>query len=125
MSAELFRRTSFLRLEIAGANQYAGHTYRVWVKNENIVSWLDGQPDVVSPDLLYNLDPKTGRALASSGLGAYPVGAEVVMVGRPALAAAFRSPKGLEVIGPRHFGFDFDYRQIEEVLKTRSTFATH
>ncbi len=112
-------------VELAGVNQYAGHTYRVWVKNENIVSWLDGQPDVMSPDLLYNLDPKTGRAVAGSGLGGYPVGAEVVMLGRPALAAAFRSPKGLEVIGPRHFGFDFEYKPIEDVLKNRRAFATH
>ena len=90
------------------------------MKNENIVSWLDAKPDVMSPDLLYNLDPKTGQAIAGSGLGGYPVGAEVVMVGRAVLAPAFRSLKGIEVIGPRHFGFDFDYRPIEEVMKTRT-----
>jgi len=111
-------------VELSGVGPYAGHTYRVWVKNENILSWLDGQPDVMSPDLLYNLDPRTGWAVAGRGLGGYPMGTEVVMVGRPALSPLFRSAKGLEVIGPRHFGFDFDYRPIEDVLKSRRAFAT-
>ena len=33
--------------------------------------------------------------------------------------------KGIEVIGPRHFGFDFDYRPIEETFKTRAKFTTN
>jgi hypothetical protein len=111
-------------VEMTGTGPYAGHTYRVWVKNENIVSWLDGKPDVMSPDLMYNLDPKTGWAIAGGGLGGYPVGAEVVMVGRAVLAPGFRSAKGLEILGPRHFGFDFDYRPIEDVLKTRPKMGT-
>jgi DUF917 family protein len=110
-------------VELQGTKGYAGHTYRVWVKNENMVSWLDGKPDVMSPDLIYNLDPKTGRALNSRGLGGYTVGVEVALIGREALAPAFRSPKGIEVIGPRHFGFDFDYRPIEELFKTRTKFT--
>ena len=110
-------------VELRGTKAYAGHTYRVWVKNENMVSWLDGNPDVMSPDLIYNLDPKTGWALNSRGLGGYTVGVEVAMIGREALAPAFRSPKGIEVIGPRHFGFDFDYRPIEDLFKTRQKFA--
>src|SRR6185295_18510311 len=85
-------------VELKGTKGYAGHTYRVWVKNENIVSWLDGKPDVMSPDLIYNLDPKNGRALSSSGLGGYDIGVEVAFIGRPVLSPAFRSPKGIEVL---------------------------
>jgi DUF917 family protein len=110
-------------VEIAGRGPYAGHTYRVWVKNENMVSWLDGKPDVMSPDLIYNLDPKTGEALVGSGLGGYALNADVAIVARPVLAAAFRSPKGIEMIGPRHFGFDFDYQTLEDILKTRTKFS--
>ena len=111
-------------VDLTGTKAYAGHTNRVWVKNENILSWLDGQPDVMAPDLLYDLDPKTGQSISGSAMGGYPIGEEVVMVGRAALAPALRSPKGIEVIGPRHFGFDFDYRPIEETFKTRHKFAT-
>ncbi len=109
-------------VELTGTGAYKGHAYRVWVKNENIVSWLDGKPDVVSPDLMYNLDPKTGRAVSSSGLGGYPLHTEVFMMGRPANSPAWRTAKGIEVIGPRHFGFDFDYTPIEEVMKSRPKF---
>ena len=36
----------------------------------------------------------------------------------------WRTAKGLEILGPRHFGFDFDYVPIETVLKTRQSFGT-
>jgi DUF917 family protein len=45
------------------------------------------------------------------------------MMGRAANSPAWRTAKGIEVIGPRHFGFDFDYRTIEEVMKTRPAFG--
>jgi DUF917 family protein len=112
-------------VEMQGIKGYAGHTYRVWVKNENMVSWLDGKPDVMSPDLIYNLDPKTGYASNARGMGGYTIGGAVTIIGRAALAPAFRSAKGIEVIGPRHFGFDFDYRPIEELFKTRPKFTTN
>jgi len=53
------------------------------------------------------------------------VGLEVTFIGRTVLSPAFRSPKGIEVLGPRHFGFDFDYRPIEELFKTRAKFTTN
>jgi DUF917 family protein len=62
--------------------------------------------------------------MTGSGLGGYTMGAPVAMVGRAPLAPGFRSPKGIEVLGPRHFGFDFDYRPIEAVLKTRPVFGS-
>jgi DUF917 family protein len=118
------RGFSWWDIELAGTREYTGHIYRVWVKNENILSWLDGKTDVMSPDLIYNLDPKTGEAMPGGGLGGYPMGLEVAIIGRAALAPGFRSPKGIEVIGPRHFGFDFDYKPIEEVMTTRPRFVT-
>ncbi|HEY0267509.1 MAG TPA: DUF917 domain-containing protein [Rhizomicrobium sp.] len=110
-------------VELAGTGPYAGHIYRIWVKNENIASWLDGKPDVVSPDLIYNLDPRSGQAVSSTGLGGYPLGSEVFILGRAANSPAWRTPKGIEVIGPRHFGFDFDYQPIEAVMKSRPGFG--
>jgi DUF917 family protein len=109
-------------VELAGTGPYKGHTYKVWVKNENMVTFLDGKPDVVAPDLVYNLDPKTGWAVNSSGLGGYPLNTEVFMMGRAANSPAWRTAKGIEVMGPRHFGFDFDYKTIEEVMKARPVF---
>ena len=110
--------------EIAGTKQFAGHTYKVYVKNENIISWLDGKPDILPPDLIYNLDPATGDAVSGVVMGNYPIGKEVVIVGRAA-SPMWRTPKGLEIFSPRHFGFDVDYRPIEELQKTRPKFTTN
>ncbi len=108
-------------VEIAGTKAYTGHVYKVYLKNENIVAWLDGVPDAMSPDLIVNLDPETGDTLFGTGLGAYPMGKPVVMVGIPN-SPKWRTPKGLEVLGPRHFGFDFDYRSLDDLQKTRPAF---
>jgi DUF917 family protein len=117
------RGFTWWNVTIAGTGPYSGHTYKVFVKNENILSWLDGKPDVMSPDLLYNLDPKTGMAMSSAVLGSYTVGAPVVMLAKPPESPAWRSPKGIEVIGPRHFGFGFDYVPLETTLKARPKFG--
>lgn len=34
-----------------------------------------------------------------------------------------RTPKGIEVMGPQYFGFDFDYQPIEKIQKNRPKFA--
>jgi DUF917 family protein len=116
------RGHTYTDAQLEGTKEYAGHTYRVWVKNENIVSWLDGKPDVMSPDYLYNLDAKTGDAVTSRELGGYPVDLEVAMVARPA-HKGWRTPKGIEVMGPRHFDFDFDYVPLEELQRARPKFG--
>ena len=113
------RGFSYSDVELEGINEYAGHTYTIWVKNENMISWLDGEPDVMSPDLIYNLDPETGYAIAAGGLGGYPLGEEVVMVGRAAPSPVWRTEQAIEAIGPRHFGFDFDYVTIEQLQNAR------
>jgi DUF917 family protein len=110
-------------VELTGTGAYAGHTYRVWVKNENNVTWLDGAPDAMAPDFIANLDPKTGDAHFGGDLGAYKEGAEVAMIGWPN-SALWRTPKGIEVFGPRHFGFDFDYVPIEQLQKQRKSLAS-
>ena len=110
---------SWSDVEIRGTNEFTGHTYKVYVKNENIVSWLDGVPDAMSPDNIANLDPKTGDSINPPTLGAYVVDQEVVLVGWPNAPKQWRTPKGIEAFGPRHFGFDFDYVPIEELQKAR------
>ncbi len=115
------RGFNWVDVEIEGINEYAGHTYKVFVKNENIVAWLDDEVDVISPDYIYNLNPETGESTTGGGgVGGYPLDVEVVMVGVPA-PEQWRSEKGIELIGPRHFGFDFEYTPIEKLQAGRKT----
>jgi len=110
-------------VEITGNGKYTGHTYKVYVKNENIVAWLDGVPDAMSPDTIQDLDPKTGDAHNGGALGGYKLGAEIAMIGYET-SPMWRTPKGIEVFGPRHFGFDFDYVPLEQLQRQRKTMAT-
>ena len=109
------RGFNWVDVEIRGTQEYTGHTYKVFVKNENIVSWLDDELDAISPDYIYNLNPETGESTTGgSGVGGYPLDVEVVMVGVPA-PQQWRSEKGIELMGPKHFGFDFEYTPIEKL----------
>lgn len=113
------RGFNWVEAEFRGVGEFEGHTYRIYVKNENIVGWLDGEVNAISPDYIYNLVPETGESNIGVGTGGYSVGEEIVIVGVPA-PPQWRSEKGIELIGPRHFGFDFDYIPIEELQKNRA-----
>ena len=110
-------------VEMKGTGPYTGHTYKIYVKNENIVAWLDGVPDAMSPDTIQNLDPKTGDAHNGGALGGYKLGAELAVIGYET-SPMWRTPKGIEVFGPRHFGFNFDYVPIEQLYKQRKPLGT-
>lgn len=97
-------------LFILGQGDYQGHQYRIWFKNEHIISWLDGRPDVTVPDLICVLDPKTGEAITNPNC---KEGMEVAVIGFPA-PEIWRTSRGLEIFGPKHFGYEITYRPIEE-----------
>lgn len=97
---------------IEGDGRSAGHTLKVWFKNENHVTWLNDIPWICSPDLVTIADRTTGEGITNTLLEA---GADVAVVGIRGLEA-FRSERGLGCAGPRYFGFDIDYRPIEDLL---------
>lgn len=103
-------------LSIAGEGDYLGQRYRIWYKNESIISWFDEEPDVMVPDLICVLDPKTGEAITNPNCRE---GMEVAVVGYPASTEVWRSPRGLEVFGPKDFGYEIEYRKIEENRRLR------
>jgi DUF917 family protein len=96
-----------------GVGTFAGSRYKIFNKNENMIAWRDDKLDAAAPDLICPLDPKTGWAMKSSGvIGSFPIGATLAIVGFPN-HAIWRTPKAIEMLGPRHFGFDEEYRPIE------------
>jgi DUF917 family protein len=98
--------------ELEGTGESAGHSLRVWFRNENHISWLDGKPWVMSPDLIEFCDPATGEPLVNTYL---ELGQEIAVVGRRR-RDQFDSEAGLAALGPRHFGFDLEFRGIETLL---------
>lgn len=89
-----------------------GRRLKVWFRNENHVTWLDGEPWVCSPDLIEVCHPETGEPLVNTYL---ELGQRVAVVGRRR-RDLFDSPAGLDTLGPRHFGFEIDFRPIETLV---------
>ena len=109
---------AFMRGEftIKGDGGHNGHTLRVWFKNENLVSWLDGEPFVTCPDSICVVDSKTGLGLSNWG-NDFADGRRVTIFGIKA-HELFRTAKGLERFSPRSFGHDIEYTPIERLVKS-------
>jgi DUF917 family protein len=83
-----------------------GATIDIWIKNEHHIVRRNEQVIATSPDVIAVLDANNNRPLTSLG-DVYP-GLGVVVIGVRAIDPIWDSPKGQDLLGPRHFGFDFD-----------------
>lgn len=104
----------FLKGEVVvkGINNFSGKFLRSWIMNEHIMVWLDDSPLVMSPDL-FILITDDGMPITNTELK------EGMLVNGIAAKAPdiWRTPRGLELFGPRHFGFDYEYTPVEELIK--------
>jgi DUF917 family protein len=94
--------------EIGGTQGFEG-SLRVWFKNENHVSWLDGAPFVTSPDVIEFVDDATGEPRVNTDIA---VGDRIAVLG-VARRHQYDTPEGIHAMGPRHWGFDLDFQPIE------------
>ncbi len=95
---------------IDGINEYKGSEYHIWLKNEHIIAWRDGKPDITVPDLICLFNEETNEP----NLNPYfHQGMHVSIVGIPA-PAEWRTPRGLELLSPSYFGYDIEYIPVEE-----------
>jgi hypothetical protein len=72
--------------------------------------WKNDKPLVTSPDIIVVVDSETGEPYANPILAE---GDKVAVIGLKA-RDAFRNERGVGVLGPRYFGFDIDYKHIED-----------
>jgi len=78
------------------------NTARVFIKNENLVVWVDNQVTLTCPDLIILLD-NSDTPIYNSDL---KENMEVKIVGIPA-KPLWRSPEGRQLFSPQTFGFPF------------------
>jgi len=97
---------------VEGTGEWKGHRLKSWIKNEHIMAWKDEKPVVMPPDLMIFL-LESGEAITNTDL---KEGVKVHAVAAKA-PEVWRTPKGLELFGPRHFGFDVDYVPVEELVR--------
>jgi len=98
--------------EVEGVDRWQGHVLKSWIKNEHLMLWIDGKPATMAPDIISFL-LSDGSPITNSELRE---GMRVNVVVAPA-PKVWRTPKGLELFGPRRFGFDLDYVPVEELVK--------
>ena len=96
------------RVVIDGLDQDRGSRLEIAFQNEWVVAWHDGAPIVTSPELICVLDTVSGEACGTETIR---YGRRVTVVALPA-PPVFLSPKGLEHVGPRAFGYDLDFRSV-------------
>ncbi|MDR3475493.1 MAG: DUF917 domain-containing protein [Devosia sp.] len=91
--------------QFEGAEEWAGHTFKLEFQNEFLMAERDGKILVTTPDLIAVLDAESGA----------PVTADSLRYGLRLKALAFpsdpqwRTPDGIALVGPRYFGYDVDY----------------
>jgi len=98
---------------ISGEGEFKGDTTKIWFKNENHICWKNDEVLVTSPDIITVVDVVTGEPLANPKISEDDNVAVIGLKARP----VFRSEKGIGILGPKAFGFDYDYVPIENRLK--------
>lgn len=102
----------YVDLVVAGSGTFAGQELKIWAKNENHLTWLNGEEFVMSPDLIQCVYASDGDPITNSDIKEGDDVA-VVVIANP----LYRTAEGIALLGPAHYGFtDVIYRPVEEVL---------
>jgi DUF917 family protein len=104
--------TGFARAEVRidGLGEDEGSTVTLQTQNEHLVAQRGEEVLASTPDLIIVLDSENGQPITTEDLR---YGFRVTVVAVPC-DPRWRSPEGLELVGPRYFGYDFDYVPIED-----------
>jgi uncharacterized protein len=86
---------------LAGSDDWTGSEGRIAIQNENLVLWIDGEPVIMVPDLIINLELETGEPLTTEVLR---YGQRIAVIGLPA-HDLMKTPAALEIVGPKAFGY--------------------
>jgi uncharacterized protein len=96
---------------VEGLADDAGRLLRLEIQNENLVALEQGRVLASVPDLITVLDSETADAIPTERVR---YGQRVTVIAMRC-APIWRSAFGLEMAGPRAFGYDFDYVSVEEL----------
>jgi uncharacterized protein len=94
---------------IAGLDDYARRQMTVRFQNEHLVAIENDEIVASVPDLIAILDTERGDPITTEHL---KYGFRVSVIGMPC-DPKWRTPEGIALGGPRHFGYDIDFVPIE------------
>lgn len=100
---------NFGTVVLEGISECKGHEAYVEFQNENLTAVVDGRIVATTPDLICLVDTETFSPITTDAL---KYGKRVMVVGLKCFEM-WRTPEGLELVGPRYFGCDTDYVPLE------------
>jgi len=93
------------RAKIDGLDEDQGASFLLEFQNEFAAGWRDGEVVVTTPDIICVMDSVSGEAIGTESLR-YGQRVSIVALRSPEILL---TPKGLDHVGPRAFGYNFDY----------------
>jgi DUF917 family protein len=98
------------RVVLDGIGSHKGEEAIVTFQNENLSATVNGAIAATTPDLICLVDTETFQPVPVDAL---KYGKRVLVVGI-ACSPLWRTPEGLELVGPHYFGIDTEYIPVEE-----------
>jgi DUF917 family protein len=106
-------------LTVAGLDDDAGRTMTIDIQNEYLVATEGDRRLAMVPDLICIVDSETGRPI---GTEEQRYGLRVAVLSLPA-PAILRTEPALRLMGPRAFGYDFDFVPLGQSVEARPVAA--
>lgn len=95
---------------LSGIDDDRASTMTIHFQNENLAAERDGAVVATSPDLIMAMEMDSGTPIPAEEIR---YGYRVAVIGLPA-DPHWRTAAGIEIAGPRRFGYEIDYRPVEE-----------
>ncbi len=99
------------QITMEGIEEYKGRIARLDFQNEWLNLRIDEEVRCMPPDLIAILDSETGEPIRTDVMR-YGYRGTIILI--PA-HERMRTPRGIEVFGPHHFGYDLEYVKVEEL----------
>ena len=99
----------FGEVTIAGLGNYRGETLKVEFQNEHLVARQGARVLASVPDLICIVEKESAQPITCESL---KFGVHVMVIGMPC-HRTWRSRAGVALVGPRRFGYKFDYVPLE------------
>lgn len=104
------------RATLAGISGNKNETLELLFQNELLLAKKDGAVLASTPDLICALDYETGRPITTETLR---YGSRIHVIALPS-DPKWRTEKGVDVAGPKYFGYDIEFKPVEELMGEKS-----
>lgn len=105
------------RVVIEGIDADSGRRIEIDFQNENLILWEGGEPRIMVPDLITLVATDRGEPLTTEVVR-YGYRTDVLAI---PCAQQLRTETALSTVGPRAFGYEFDYHPLVDEVATRTT----